>query len=75
MLTEFIKTNLEIYLTENATSAGIIANQVLINKKARETAEKTKVDIKKKLTGTMDVSNRVEKFVPCRSKDASLREV
>ena len=74
-LTEFIKTNLEIYLTENATSAGIIANQVLINKKARETAEKTKVDIKKKLTGTMDVSNRVEKFVPCRSKDASLREV
>ena len=74
-LTEFIKTNLEIYLTENATSAGIIANQVLINKKARESAERTKIDIKKKLTGTMDVSNRVEKFVPCRSKDASIREV
>ena len=74
-LTEFIKENLEIYLTENATSAGIIANQALINKKARETAEKTKIDIKKKLTGTMDVSNRVEKFVPCRSKDASIREV
>ena len=74
-LTDFIKTNLEIYLTENATSAGIIANQVLINKKARESAEKTKIDIKKKLTGTMDVSNRVEKFVPCRSKDASVREV
>ena len=74
-LTEFIKTNLEIYLTENPTSAGIIANQVLVNKKARESAEKTKIDIKKKLTGTMDVSNRVEKFVPCRSKDASVREV
>ena len=74
-LTEFIKTNLEIYLTENATSANIIANQVMINKKARESAEKTKIDIKKKLTGTMDVSNRVEKFVPCRSKDPSIREV
>ncbi len=74
-LTEFIKTNLEIYMTENASSANIIANQVMINKSARESAEKTKIDIKKKLTGTMDVSNRVEKFVPCRSKDPAIREV
>ena len=75
-LTEFIKTNLEIYLTENKSSAGTIMNQVLVNMRARETAEKTKVDIKKKLSGNvMDVSNRVEKFVPCRSKDPSLREV
>ena len=74
-LTEFIKTNLEISLTENANAANTIANQVLVNKRARESAEKTKIDIKKKLTGTMDVSNRVEKFVPCRSKDPSVREV
>ena len=74
-LTEFIKTNLEIYLTENATAANSIINQVLVNKRARESAEKTKIDIKKKLTGSMDVSNRVEKFVPCRSKDPNVREV
>ncbi len=74
-LTEFIKTNLEIYLIENASSANVIANQVLVNKRARESAEKTKIDIKKKLTGTMDVSNRVEKFVPCRSKDPEVREI
>ncbi len=74
-LTEFIKTNLEIYLTENANAANTIANQVLVNKRARESAEKTKIDIKKKLTGTMDVSNRVEKFVPCGSKDPAIREV
>ena len=75
-LTEFIKTKLEIYLTENQSAANTIINQVLINKRARETAEKTKVDIKKKLAGNnMDVSNRVEKFVPCRSKDPELREV
>ena len=74
-LTEFIKENLEIYLTENLSSAGIIVNQVLVNKKARERAEITSRDIKKKLAGTMDVSNRVEKFVPCRSKDPELREV
>ena len=74
-LTDFLKTNLEIYLTENANSAKLIANQVLINKRARETAVKASLDIKKKLTGTMDVSNRVEKFVPCRSKDPNIREV
>ena len=74
-LTEFIKTNLEIYLTENQSSATAIINQVLVNKRARESAEKTKIDIKKKLAGNMDVSSRVEKFVPCRSKDPSLREV
>ena len=74
-LTEFIKTNLEIYLTENQTAANTIVNQVLVNKRARESAEKVKDSVKKKLIGTMDVSNRVEKFVPCHSKDASIREV
>ena len=74
-LTDFIKEKLEFYLIENQTQANVIVNQVLINKRARETAEKTKFDIKKKLTGTMDVSNRVEKFVPCRSKDPSVREI
>ena len=74
-LTEFIKENLEIYLTENQTSATTIINQVLLNKRAREKAEITTRDIKKKLSGTMDVSNRVEKFVTCRSKDPNIREV
>ena len=74
-LTDFLKVNLEIYLTENPNNAKIIANQVLINKRARETAVKASLDIKKKLSGTMDVSNRVEKFVPCRSKDPAVREV
>ena len=74
-LTDFLKESLEIYLTENQSSANAIISQVLINKRARESAEKTKIDIKKKLTGTMDVSSRVEKFVPCRSKDPELREI
>ena len=74
-LTEFIKEKLEIYLTENQTSANTIVNQVLTNKRARESAERTKIDIKKKLIVNMDVSNRVEKFVPCHSKDPDLREI
>ncbi len=74
-LTEFIKNKLEIYLTENHAAANMIVNQILTNKRSREDAEKTKIDIKKKLAGSMDVSNRVEKFIPCHSKDPELREV
>ena len=75
-LTDFIKTNLEIYLTENQTSAATIMNQVLINMRARETADRTKNDVKKRLkeSGT-DMATRVEKFVPCHSKDSSLCEL
>jgi len=74
-LTEYIKAHLEIYLIENHNEAMAIVNQVLLNKKARESAEKVSGDIKKKISVPMDVSNRVDKFVPCRSKDASVREV
>nr|MBQ5811813.1 DNA topoisomerase [Clostridia bacterium] len=59
-LTEFIKQNLEVYFAEHRQEAEIFANQVMTNKRARESAEKTKSDIKKKLQTTMDISNRVE---------------
>ena len=74
-LTEFIKTNLEIYLTENQNAATTIINTVLANKRSREDAEKSKATIKTKIMGKMDVSNSVEKFIPCGSKDPSIREV
>lgn len=74
-MTEFLRHQLEVYLIENKQDAEKIANQVLINKRSRENAEKIRVDVKKKLTGTMDVTNRVEKFVDCRSKDKSVREI
>ena len=74
-MTEFLRHQLEVYFIENKTDAEKIANQVLINKRSRESAEKIRIDTKKKLTGTMDITNRVEKFVDCRSKDVSVREV
>ncbi len=74
-MTEFLRHQLEVYFIENKQDADKIANQVLINKRSRENAEKIRVDVKKKLTGTMDVTNRVEKFVDCRSKDKSIREL
>ncbi len=74
-LTDFIKRKLEIYFAENPTEAGLFANQVLVNKRSREKAEENRLDIKKKLAGTMDVANRVEKFVSCRSKDPDVREL
>lgn len=74
-MTDFLKERLEIYFIENPLDAQKIAEQVLINKRARENAEKTRLNIKKKLTGSMDISNRVQKFVDCRTRDASRREL
>ena len=74
-MTDFLKEQLGIYFIENPIDAQKIANQVLVNKRARENAEKTRLNIKKKLTGSMDISNRVAKFVDCRTRDASRREL
>ena len=74
-MTEFLRHQLEVYFIENKTDAEKIANQVLVNKRSRENAEKIRSDVKKKLTGSMDVTNRVEKFVDCRSKDKGIREI
>ena len=74
-MNEFLRYNLEIYFIEHPTEAEIIANQVLVNKRSRESAETQRLSIKKKLTGTIDIANRVEKFVNCRSKDPNVREL
>ncbi|MEQ2456416.1 DNA gyrase/topoisomerase IV subunit B [Flavonifractor hominis] len=74
-MTEFLRSQLEVYFIENPFDAGKIAEQVLINKRSRENAERTRLNIKKKLTGAMDISNRVQKFVDCRTKDTTRREL
>lgn len=74
-LTNYLKHALEVYFAEKPAEADKIASQVLVNKRSRETAEKTRVDVKKKLASSSDISNRVEKFVSCRSKDPEKREV
>lgn len=74
-MTEYFRAQLEIYFIENKIEADKIANQVLANKRSRETAEKTRISIRKKLTGNIDISNRVEKFVNCRTKDVTRREL
>ena len=74
-MTDFFKQQLEIYFIENKMEADKIANQVLVNKRSRETAENTRVNIRKKLTGSIDMNNRVDKFVNCRTKDISRREL
>ena len=74
-MTDFLRAQLEVYFIENPQDAQRIAEQVLINKRSRETAERTRLNIKKKLSGSMDISNRVQKFVDCRTKDVSRREL
>ena len=74
-MTEMLRHSLEVYFIENPMDADKIAGQVLINKRSREDAEKTRLNLKTKLTGKMDMANRVQKFVDCRSKDVEEREL
>ncbi len=74
-MTDFLKAQLQVYFIENRFDADKIAEQVLINKRSRESAEKARLNIKKKLTGNVDLSNRVQKFVDCRTKDTERREL
>ncbi|MCI8648539.1 MAG: DNA topoisomerase [Anaerotruncus sp.] len=74
-MNDFLRHQLEVYFIENPDDAARIAEQVLINKRSRENAERTRLNLKKKLAGTIDLSNRVQKFVDCRTRDTSRREI
>ncbi len=72
---DYLKTNLEIYFIENPDEALKICEQIMVNKRSRESAESARVNAAKKLTKQIDLSNMVEKFVDCRTKDLSKREL
>ena len=74
-MTDFLKHQLEVYFIEHPDEAEKACKQVLINKQSREHAEKARISIKKNITQQMDLANRVQKFVDCRTKDASRREL
>lgn len=74
-MTEFLREQIGIYFIENKIEAEKICGQVLANKRSREHAEKTRINVKKKLEGKLDITNRVKKFVDCRSRDVNKREL
>lgn len=74
-MADFLRHQLEVYFVENPDDAARVAEQVLINKRSRENAEKTRLNLKKKLAGTLDMTNRIQEFVDCRSKDTARREI
>ena len=74
-MTDFLKQRLEVYFIENPDGAAKAAEQVLINKRSREQAESARLNLRKKLSGSLDVTNRVQKFVDCRSRDVACREL
>ena len=74
-MTDFLRTQLEVYFVEHKAEADRIVEQILVNKRSRETAEKARLNIKKKLSGSLDITSRVQKFVDCRTKDVDLREL
>ncbi|MDK2813147.1 MAG: gyrase subunit [Clostridiales bacterium] len=75
VMTEFLKHTLEVYFIENPDEAQKICAQVLVNKQSREHAEKTRLSIKKTLGSQIDIANRVDKFVDCRTRDVARREL
>lgn len=74
-MTEFLKHQLEVYFIENQVESEKVAEQILANKRSREQAEKARINIRKKLSGNIDITNRVKKFVDCRTKDTEVREI
>ena len=74
-MTAFFRDNLQVWFLENKQDADRAVEQILINKRSRETAERAKITVKKKLSGSIDIANRVQKFVDCRSKDTEKREL
>ena len=74
-MTEFLRSQLEVFFIERKAEAEKVAEQILINKRSRETAEKARLNIKKKLSGNVDITSRIQKFVDCRTKDVSKREI
>lgn len=74
-LSDYLKAQLSIWATENYQDSEKVIEQLLVNKRSREAAEKQRLSIKKQLMGKIDLGNRVKKFVDCRSKDVALREL
>ncbi|MBQ7039992.1 MAG: DNA topoisomerase, partial [Clostridia bacterium] len=74
-MTDFLRAELQVYFIENKAEADKIADQILVNKRSRENAEKARVNMKKKLTGNISAVDRVQKFIDCRTKDVTRREV
>lgn len=74
-MTAFFKEQLEFFFLENPADADRFLNQVMINKRSREKAETTRIDVKKALASSNDIAGKVEKFVACRSKDVTRREL
>lgn len=75
-MTNYIKQQLEIYFIENPLEADMIVQQVLINKRSREKAEQTRLDLKKTLQSNINnTTNRIDGFVNCRSKDKNKTEL
>lgn len=75
-VTHWLREQIQIYMIENPQEADLIAKQVLVNKRSRESAEKTRLNVKKKLSGTVNnLTNRIDGFVNCKSKDKNETEL
>ena len=74
-MTDFFRKQLEVYFIENKMDADKIADQMIINMRSRIKAENTRKTLKTTLQTKVDMTNRIQKFVDCRSKNVNEREI
>lgn len=75
-LNNLLRERLHVYFVENPDEAEKIVDQVLVNKRSREKAEKTRLDVKKKLGGKINtMATKVEGFYNCKEKDPKKRSL
>ena len=74
-MTDLLRSRLEVWFIENKAEGDRVIEQILVNKRSRESAEKQRLNIRKKLMGSVDMINRVKKFVDCRTRDVNRREL
>jgi len=72
---EKIKHHLDIYFIENKNQAKVIINQILINFRARNKADETKRNLKKKFENNYSNFDRPKNFVNCTSKNSNITEL
>lgn len=73
-MTTYLKEQLNIYFTENKIEADKIANQILINKRANEKANETKLSIKKKLAEINNTKVKIEGLTDCDMKNSKVED-
>lgn len=68
-LNELLRNSLQVFFTENPLEAEKVVTQVLANKRSREKADRTRIDVRKQLSKKKNtIASKIEGYYPPKSK-------